>query len=69
MKTMDFFAWLKINYPDADKYDFLCENCSGEIEYDCLSCGQHLFDDELEKIYDEYKSQKLKDEKLFNSFS
>ncbi len=80
MKTMDFFAWLKINYPDHDADDFLCENCAGDITYDCLSCGQsttckdcsngvslRLFDDELEEIYDEYKAQRARDKKFLEA--
>jgi len=53
--------------------------CGGEIEYECGSCGQmtdcdecndgidtYLSDDEKE-IFDEYKTQLLKDRKLLEA--
>ena len=79
MKTIDFPAWLKINYPDEDIDGFLCENCNGDIEYQCWECGETTncddcdngvnksLTDEEKDIFDEYKTQLHKDKKLFGN--
>jgi len=76
MLTMNFFTWLKVNYPDEDEDDFKCQDCDAEMEYECSSCGQptdcykceqgvdSYLGDRQEEIHDEYKQQKSRDEKL-----
>ena len=73
MRTMNFYEWLKVNYPDKDKDDFLCARCNGEINYECWECGEmatcnecqygvdKYLGDEQEIIFEEFKAQKQKD--------